>query len=203
MDIEEAERLYLMKDLNGGEIASRLGYSRSWVYEKLKESGAVAVKKSLPYRFWTKVQMPENRSECWEWQGATAYGYGRIKARGELKMAHRVAWWLSQKEDPGDLLVCHHCDNPPCVNPDHLFLGTHQDNTLDALEKGRMHIPEGNRFEEGHKPQNRNISERKAAQLKEDIQNENDLNLSEIAEIHDVKYQTVRDISAGRTYSIE
>ena len=72
---------------------------------------------------------------CWEWQGAkNKKGYGRL-AQG---LTHRLMYALWFKEEPGDRFVCHHCDNPGCINPTHLFLGTHQDNMEDAYQKGRI-----------------------------------------------------------------
>lgn len=73
-----------------------------------------------------------------EHQGArTAKGYGRRWFRGSPWRAHRVAWVEAFGEIPDGLLVLHTCDNPPCVNPEHLFLGTHRDNALDRQAKGR------------------------------------------------------------------
>lgn len=83
---------------------------------------------------------------CWVWQGARSKkgkGHGVIGADGGLKLTHRVAWELAYGPIPKGLFVCHHCDNPPCVRPDHLFLGTNQDNIRDASRKGRLTRPLG------------------------------------------------------------
>lgn len=79
-------------------------------------------------------------SGCWEWLGARdPRGYGRFQAEGH-KRAHRAAWALFRGPIPAGLLVCHHCDNPPCCNPDHLFVGTMSDNIRDGYVKGRIPI---------------------------------------------------------------
>lgn len=95
-------------------------------------------KLTVTERFWAKVK---KGSGCWEWQAgkfrANGYFYGAFKMNGKLKKAHRVSWELTHGEIPFGMFVCHHCDNPPCVRPSHLFLGTNSDNQKDAVRKGR------------------------------------------------------------------
>lgn len=89
-------------------------------------------------RFWDKVEVLEE-DECWEWKaGKNKKGYGQIKICGKMYGAHRVAWFLKSGPIPRGLFVLHKCDNPPCENPKHLFLGTNKDNILDASKKGKI-----------------------------------------------------------------
>lgn len=88
--------------------------------------------------------MPEPNSGCLLWLGAVnALGYGTLGVGTVTTLAHRAAWLAHRGPIPTGLFVCHKCDVPSCVNPDHLFVGTNQDNMADMAAKGRNRQPKG------------------------------------------------------------
>lgn len=103
-----------------------------------------------PPDFWAHVDV-RGPDECWPWRDAKSdRGYGLVRYRKRNWKAPRLAWVLTYESDPGKSFVLHRCDNPPCCNPAHLFLGTHEENMADMTAKGRHvtrtrtdHLPSG------------------------------------------------------------
>lgn len=100
---------------------------------------AECITETVRNRFWAKVR--KDADGCWFWTGSHGHDekgqclYGRLLIGKSSVAAHRVSWFINRGLIPKGILVLHHCDQPLCVNPDHLFLGTHKDNMQDSLQK--------------------------------------------------------------------
>lgn len=115
----------LRPSYNQGKIAARAPY-RTWRSDEADRK-----------RFWSKVD--QTAEGCWLWQGTMLQqGYGCFKIAGKMYKAHRVAYLYAVNSIPEGLVLCHSCDVRHCVRPGHLFVGTHQDNSNDAVSKGRQ-----------------------------------------------------------------
>ena len=129
--------------------------------------------------FWAKVLI-RDPSVCWFWTGPRIKsGYGLINGNP----AHRVAWQITYGDIPAGLQVCHACDNPTCVNPSHLLLGSQLANIIDARGKDRM---------------NRKLSEDAVRQIFIDYQQGS--RIKDLASREKVSVQTIRDILSGQTW---
>lgn len=94
-----------------------------------------------------RTKISENK--CWEWQGCfDSHGYGLIRFGKTPTRVHRESYKIFKGQIPDKLLICHHCDNPKCCNPEHLFLGSYKDNMQDAQKKNRLY-PVGNLHKRG------------------------------------------------------
>lgn len=98
---------------------------------------------SLRYRLTRRVyKVPSTR--CWEWLGVTSRGgYGILRVRGIKRQAHRLMWELAHGPIPKSMMIMHRCDNPPCINPRHLKIGSNVDNVADSTRKKRRWKPLG------------------------------------------------------------
>jgi hypothetical protein len=114
--------------------------SRNYNAEVHEKSSKTRASK-LSDRFWSRV---DKTNTCWNWIGTKGpTGYGYISVKHKNTRAHRLSWTFVHGPIAEDLCVCHKCDNPSCVNPDHLFLGSNLENRRDSASKGR--VPKGER----------------------------------------------------------
>jgi hypothetical protein len=164
-------------------------------YRRLKFTGTLdgGSKERLPLeqRFWKKV---EKTDACWIWNGGKQDGgYGVIGSggkSGKQLLAHRYSYQLHKGIIPESMVVMHSCDNPSCVNPDHLSIGTFKDNTQDALKKGRLKTC----FVKGEK----NLSAKLKKSDVDYIKAHNEMRGIDLAKMFNISPQTICDIRKGR-----
>lgn len=144
-------------------------------------------------RFWSYVK---KGSDCWEWSGSRSpFGYGRMNIRGVIVMAHRfsMALKLGRPLIKGES-VLHSCDNPPCVRPEHLRIGTQKDNAADREDRGRGNQPRGSRNGKTI------FAEDEIVRIKHMLKS-GKLNKGQIADIFECSRSAIEGIASGRTWS--
>lgn len=145
-------------------------------------------------RFYANLPTPVP-SGCWEWQGDRGtHGYGRICVDGKREGAHRVSFRLHHGAIPPGMHVCHSCDNPPCVNPGHLFLGTAKDNAQDRQNKGR-HTPPV--FRRDQHPRAK-LSEAQADDIRSRLVKGRGGNTTALADEFGVTPRTIRNVASNK-----
>ena len=150
--------------------------------------------KTLEERFWEKVDI-RSEDECWEWKGSRhwKWKYGHFKLNGKTISSHKVFYEMSKGKIPEGLLVLHKCDNPPCVNPNHLFLGTNDDNMKDMATKGRSADNQGSKNPKAKLTENDVIQIRKLH--KEGVSG------AELGRLFGVVKETIYDICSGKRWN--
>lgn len=148
-------------------------------------------------RFWSHVAISPNADECWEWQAALTIGksggYGSLNIKRKPMKAHRVAWEIQNGEIPNKLYVLHKCDNRKCCNPQHLFLGTHQNNMDDMYSKNRK-APTNGEYNGRHKLTAKQVNE---IRTRYDCRN---ITQRELANEYMVGKSTINSVITGKNW---
>lgn len=148
--------------------------------------------------FWSKVDVLENTSLCWEWKGAKkTKGYGNCRINNKYYIAHRIAFWLVNGDFPCNFVVCHTCDNPSCCNPHHLMLGSQKSNFMDLLIKTRKHQINTSLF--GSNNINSKLTENDVKEIRT-LYSTNKANQKELADKYNVTPSTIGSIVRNESW---
>ena len=145
-------------------------------------------------RFCERIETDE-RTGCHNWTGSCSTpGYGQFHWKGKQHSTHRVAWEMSRGAIPENVCVLHKCDNRRCVNPDHLFLGSHADNMHDKIAKGRSNCVRGERHS------NAKLTENMVREIKWLLNFPRSISQIEIGKRYGVSYGPISQIKMGKTW---
>lgn len=151
----------------------------------------------LAERFWPKVHQ-RGADECWEWRACRdGSGYGRIGHNGRAIPASRASWMVQVGPIPEGRMVLHHCDNPPCVNILHLYLGDHADNARDASERGLLAGRSGLPGEENPRSK---LTQSDVVALRRD-RHESGMTYRQLGAKYGIRKQYAWSIATGRNWS--
>lgn len=142
-------------------------------------------------RFWFNVDRKSD-SGCWNWVGTVSgNGYGHMRINSKMYQANRISYCIHYKKDPGELLVCHECNNSLCVNPNHLFLGTVSENRQHAFDTGLI----------SHQGTLNPQAKFRDSHIREIRELQHTMPQKEIAKLFNVSQQTIRRILMGKTWT--
>lgn len=149
-------------------------------------------------RFWQKVNK-DGPNGCWVWIAANdGRGYGQLRVNGRALKAHRISYEMRYGSIPEGLEIAHRCDNPSCVNPDHLFAATHQENMQDSIDKGRASMPPPNQVE-GETNGSAEYTNAQVGAFREQFA-QMDISIKKFAELHNVPVVTMWRIIRRKCY---
>jgi hypothetical protein len=139
---------------------------------------------------------PEPNTGCWLWAGGLTKGYGQLnpKSHNGFQYAHRYSYFLHHGEFDRTKLLCHTCDVPACVNPDHLYLGTHKDNTRDIIERGNPN------YAIGTKNGQSKLNPNSVIKIREEFRNGN-ISKRALGVKYGVSHTTINDVIIGVNWS--
>lgn len=196
-----------IKDLKYKEIYSERRKEK-WKKDRsrrCKECGNSFIGKGLIRKYCsTKCKLfseIEKNNGCWEWQGELhpqGYAYTTCYETGKREQVHRVSYRIFKEEIPHGLLVCHTCDNRRCINPDHLWIGTHKENSQDAKRKGRLeHVKLMQ--SKGEEKASSKLNNEKVREIREEIKK--GIRCTVIARKFGVNSTTIYSLRDGKTWS--